>query len=72
MSDEARVSYLPYREGDGYSFGGGVILTIGERSLYIGSGIIGDSDRKFAEELARRWNSARAVLDETGDECDRI
>ena len=62
MSDEtAHVSFLPCHDGDGYSFGGGVILTIGDRSLYIGSGRTKD-DENLAKEIARRWNAGAATL----------
>lgn len=68
MSDEtAHVSFLPSEDGDGYSFGGGVILTIGDRSFYIGSGKIKD-DEDFAKEIARRWNAASASIPENKDD----
>lgn len=60
----ATVSQLPFHDGDGYSWGGDIILTIGERALHFGSG---KETREFAEEVARRWNSGRAALEERGD-----
>lgn len=57
-SDElAVVSHLPYRDGDGYSYGGDTILTIGKRSIALAS-----QDDKFAKEVARRWNAGRSAL----------
>ncbi len=51
----AVVSYLPYHDGDGYSWGGGTILTIGKRSI-----ALSPKDGKLADEIARRWNASRA------------
>jgi hypothetical protein len=53
----AKVSELPSHSGDGYCFGGGVILTIGERSFFIGENY-NRRDFALAQEIARRWNSA--------------
>lgn len=52
--ERAIVSYLPGHSGDGYGWGGGVILVIGHQSLFVGEG--GESS-KLAEEIARRWNA---------------
>jgi len=52
----ATVSRLPYRDGDGYSYGGEAIVTIGEQSILIGSG--GDAF-DLAKEIARRWNNTK-------------
>jgi len=51
----ASASQLPYQSGDGYSFGGGAVLSIGPRSFLIGEG---DGVLELAQELARRWNAA--------------
>lgn len=57
MADNiARVSRLPYRNGDGYSWGGEVILTIGERSIMLGPD---RQEMDFARELALAWNARR-------------
>jgi len=51
----AAASRLPYRDGDGYSYGGEAIVTIGEQSILIGSG----SDAfDLAKEISRRWNAS--------------
>lgn len=49
----AHVSRLPWRDGDGYSYGGDVILTIGRRSFACGAS---KDDEAFAKEVAERWN----------------
>jgi hypothetical protein len=56
---EARVSYLPSHSGDGYGYGGGAILTIGDVGLPIGEGFVAG---RLAEEMAARWNAARQAL----------
>lgn len=50
---KAYVSQMPWRDGDGYSYGGEVILNIGDKALLIGSG---RDARELADEIARRWN----------------
>lgn len=52
---EARVSRLPWNDGDGYSWGGAVILTIGDLAVQLGK-----NDEPIAREIARRWNAERA------------
>lgn len=52
--ENAIVSRLPYRDGDGYSYGGEAIITIGERSVLVGSG---KEAYALAQEIARRWNT---------------
>ncbi|AZV00234.1 hypothetical protein [Paracoccus kondratievae] len=52
----ARVSRLPYRNGDGYSFGGEIILTIGDRAIMLGAR---SEEMAFAQELALAWNARR-------------
>lgn len=57
MADSiARVAQLPYRNGDGYSWYGEVILTIGERAIMLGAG---REEMEFARELALAWNARR-------------
>jgi hypothetical protein len=50
----AQYSSLPWKSGDGYSFGGGAILTIGDRSFDLGEG---DVAHVIAREIVRRWNA---------------
>jgi hypothetical protein len=59
--DLATVSTLPWHDADGYSYGGSVVLTIGERSI-----LLGPKDKKFADDIARRWNTCRrAALEQS-------
>ena len=51
----AAVSQLPVRDGDGYGFGGDIVLTIGSQSF-----LLGPRDGELATELAKRWNEAEA------------
>lgn len=51
----AVFSLLPVHSGDGYGYGGGAVVTIGDRSIQLGEGYIA---KMLAEELARRWNAA--------------
>lgn len=53
---EARAACLPFGSGDGYSYGGGAIVTIGERAIVIGEV---DGGIELAREIARRWNLHR-------------
>lgn len=63
LTDLASISYLPLHDGDGYSYGGDCILTIGDRSVSFGSG----SDAELlANEIAKRWNAGRAALEQEG------
>lgn len=62
LTDIATVSRLPYHDGDGYSYGGDIVVTIGDRSFLLAA-----RDSKFAEELARRWNAGRAALEQEGE-----
>lgn len=54
--DEARVSRLPWHDADGYSYGGGVVLTIGNRAILLGSS---RDDEVFAKKMAASWNFNR-------------
>lgn len=68
----AHVSQLPWRDGDGYSWGGEAILSIGNLAIMIGSG---KDALALANEMANRWNvgfddtpdAGRAALEERGD-----
>lgn len=51
----ATVSRLPYHDGDGYSWGGEAILTIGDKSVFIGAG---KEAFELAKEIALRWNAS--------------
>ncbi len=53
MSKKATASQLPWRDGDGYSWGGEAVLTIGDRSILIGAG---KEAFELAKEIAKRWN----------------
>jgi len=59
----AIVSRMPSGSGDGYGYGGGIILTIGDRSLFIGEA---NFSKEFAEEIAERWNT-RGMPDTKGE-----
>lgn len=58
---KAQASQLPWRDGDGYAWGGEAVLTIGDRSIMIGAG---KECVALAQEIARRWN---AFHDDTPD-----
>lgn len=60
MSDaqQATVSRLPYRNGDGYSYGGEVVVTIGKQSFLLDAGAAAE---ELASEIVRRWNSTRPL-----------
>lgn len=51
----AKVHVLPTHSGDGYGFGGGVVLTIGEFAFPFGEG---RDAAAIAREIARLWNSS--------------
>lgn len=59
---KAHASQLPWQDGDGYSWGGEAVLTIGDRSIMIGAG---KDSVALAQEIARRWN---AFHDDTPDD----
>lgn len=54
LEPQATVSRLPWRNGDGYSYGGEVILTVGERAFLVGAS---REDEAFARDMASAWNS---------------
>lgn len=56
---KAYASQLPWRDGDGYSWGGEAVLTIGNKAIMIGAG---KEAVALAQEIARRWN---AEIDDT-------
>lgn len=54
--DVGHVSFLPSHTGDGYNYGGGIVVTIGERSLLVAGidpmkGYL-EKDLKLAYQLA--------------------
>lgn len=53
---KAQASFLPAHTGDGYAFGGGALVVIGEFAIQVGEGV---RERALAEEIARRWNAAQ-------------
>lgn len=61
-SDLAVVSHMPGFSGDGYSYGGGAVLTIGGLSIPLGEG---SRAIDIARELANRWNAALPPQEKT-------
>ena len=55
---QATLSFMPCHTGDGYDFGGAVIVTVGNRSLNFGEG---SEARLLAEEFVKRWNNYQKV-----------
>ena len=51
LDTKAIVSHLPCGSGDGYEYGGGEVLTIGDASV-----LFGERNDKLCVEVARRWN----------------
>lgn len=51
--EKAIVSHTPCFSGDGYGYGGSVVLTIGGASLLLGEG---ERANELAWEIANRWN----------------
>ena len=51
----ATVGILPKHSGDGYGYGGGAVLTIGDRAILFGED---GYSAWFAMEVAKRWNAA--------------
>lgn len=66
LTDIAFVSMLPCRDGDGYSYGGEIIVTIGDRSFLLSA-----RDSKLAEELALRWNARRFIASQEPAEQEK-
>lgn len=56
---EATYSTLPWFTGDGYSYGGAAVVTIGNRSIMVGEG---PDSHELATEIVDRWNAGRAAL----------
>lgn len=54
MSDRAEILMLPGYSGDGYGYGGGIVLSIRGKAIPLGEG---SEAKDLAEEIARRWNS---------------
>lgn len=52
---KAIPSGLPAHSGDGYGYGGGAVVVIGQFTIVIGEG---DGAHALARELADRWNRA--------------
>ena len=72
--EKALAGNLPCFSGDGYGYGGGATVTIGQTTILLGEGK--DKD-ELARELARRWNLAAHPAPSTGneggaDEIERI
>ena len=56
-ASDARVFQSPIYSGDGYSYGGAVILAIGRFGIQFGEH---PDVRPLADEIARLWNEAHA------------
>lgn len=63
----AHTSKLPEHSGDGYGWGGGAVVTIGQHSIMLGEGM---QAHLLADEIARRWNAGRLALSPTPQEAD--
>lgn len=59
-AERAVASTLPCQSGDGYGYGGGALVTIGDDSLLVGEG---DGMFELAKEIARRWNHVANVCE---------
>lgn len=59
-NETASYCWQPSNSGDGYSWGGGHFVKIGERLLFIGEDFPASV---LAKEIVRRWNAAREVKD---------
>lgn len=64
--DDARAFYstLPIHDGDGYSWGGDAVVTIGDRSFVLGGS---KQSHELAKEIARRWNARSLIAKEPTD-----
>lgn len=51
----ANATSLPMKSGDGYGYGGGHILTIGNHAFDFGEG---ETAGQIARKIARLWNEA--------------
>ncbi len=51
---EAIVSCLPTYDGDGYGYGGGVVVSIGPYAIPFGC-----QNHELADEIVARWNAQR-------------
>lgn len=60
----ARVSTLPAYSGDGYGYGGGVVVIIGQWAIPLGEG---NFALKLGKEIAERWNAGRKALEASHD-----
>jgi hypothetical protein len=56
MAATAVKSCLPVSSGDGYAYGGGAVVTIGNFSILFGEG---EPAHWLAQEFADRWNGER-------------
>jgi len=57
---EARLSHAPHFSGDGYGYGGGAIVTIGDKAILFGEG---REHQQLAARIVRLWNANRDVPD---------
>ena len=55
---EAHLSFLPQGSGDGYGYGGGAIVSLGNRAVFLGEG-----NNALAQEIVDRWNAMLGIPD---------
>lgn len=61
---KARVSFLPFRSGDGYSYGGGAIVSLDGAAIEFGEG---NGGGVAAKQVARAVNAHDALVDALKD-----
>lgn len=61
---KARVSFLPYRSGDGYSYGGGAIVSLDGAAFEFGEG---NGAATAAKQVARAVNAHDLLVDALKD-----
>lgn len=55
ISEKAEIRFMPQHSGDGYGYGGGVVLCIGRFAIPFGEHPDAFS---LATEIKRRWDAA--------------
>lgn len=63
---EAKLVRLPPRVGDGFNWGGGLLVTVGDRAIHIADidptkGYLAD-DLQFAARMVEAWNAYRGKV----------
>jgi hypothetical protein len=59
----ASISYLPSFSGDGYGYGGGIVLTFGEIAIQVGEDVRGGPRHELARRIADACNSFDALTE---------